>query len=175
MSAVRLNAATAIVAALALAAIAVVLYDASETSASYFSAYDGTDPFHEQCSSDALGRGTAVLNYPLTRVRDATGVVIARLELEYSSYCDTAWPRVVLIPAARARFKGRFLRLAATRKAQDVVAPYQLPLSGGGYGWGNMVSIEDSCVFVTATLLPASGKQGGSTATTPCLNGSKAR
>ena len=152
-----------------LAVVGLVLYDINQVPDTYYSAYDGTDPFHSQCSNaEGLGsRPSSVL--AVVPIRLAGGQVVGHLQLIFSDYCDTEWPRATIVPSAEPLVNGRFLRSTAHRLALNVVAPYVLPLSGGPSGWGNMLAIEDSCVNATAQLLTDPQHPAGPVAATACL------
>jgi hypothetical protein len=155
----------------ALGAAAVVVYDATRVERTYASAYDVTDPLKEGCSdSSGGGSSTKLINRP-TPVRDAEDRLVGRLEIVYSIYCGTAWPRLQVTRDGRTRFRGRSVRLAIERTSDHATAAYVLPLRGGPGGWGNMIAQQDSCVAAEAELLDTGAEPGGPLAMTECVAG----
>jgi hypothetical protein len=161
-------------AAATLALAGLVFHDATQAHRTYTSAYDATDPFHEHCSdAHGAGQGTKVRNTPLASIHDRAGKAVGQLELRYSIYCGTDWPRVLLSRLGRHELRGSFIRMAVIRSSDQATAAYILPISANPlpYGWGNMIAQQDSCVFAEAYVVTATEKRAGPRTSTSCLKG----
>jgi hypothetical protein len=158
------EAVAAVLGAVSLAGVVIVLIAAHGSKPDYGSAFDGLDPVRERCSPKA----TRVPGIAAPAVRDQDGRVIASLHLIHSPYCDTMWPQVLLTKQGAKRVRGRVLELRVTRKADDHVAIYRLPLRGGRAGFGNMIASNGSCVFASAQILALAPAHAGPVAQSAC-------
>lgn len=107
----------------------------SRPALNFRSAYDGVDPFHAQCALDSKGDGKVIATRPIR----AGSQLLGTLELEYSTFCGSHWPRLSLTSAGLAALRGASVVLTARRRSDDTIATYALVVEKIPYMWGNMV------------------------------------
>lgn len=151
------------------AAVAVVVMGAFSVQlntrpvVSYRSAYDGVDPVHAGCSSDSAGDGTVVASKPVRAGR----IVIGTLELEYSEFCGSHWPKLILTRSGLATVRHSPVVLIVRRQADDTVARYALTVQALPYVWGNMVG-GGVCADAEVSGGGLTRRLPAYSATTPC-------
>jgi hypothetical protein len=122
-----------VIATIVMAVVAVRLN--SRPVVNYRSAYDGVDPFRAGCASDSKGDRTVIAS---TRI-EVKGSLIGTLDLAYSKYCGSHWPKVFLTPSGFQLLRRSLVTVVTHRPVDDTVASYSVVVGLKPYLWGNML------------------------------------
>ena len=112
--------------------------------------YDGSDPNNARGADLVV---TPIVGKHGPRSRNSDGRIVGHLELRKSPKCGTIWAKVYFDGDAGKRYAGEEVELKMVRPADGARAPFLLPLTGGNFGYGNMLSATESCVHAEARFV----------------------
>jgi hypothetical protein len=101
----------------------------------------GLDPYETGCAADAVTASRA-------EARDATGALVAFVDLRRSARCGTSWARAVRV----ANAKGTLL---ASVRGQASASAFEHRTDGEV--WTDMVPAEHGCATATGGIRPVEG------------------
>lgn len=110
----------------------------------------GRDPYDTGCASGAMTVGQA-------EARDATGQLVAKVELRRSLRCETSWARAVRVPGATGA-------LVATVSAAGSSSSFEHATDGEV--WTDMIPSAHACVAATGGVRQRDGAGLDASATT---------
>jgi hypothetical protein len=114
---------------------------AGATATGGSAALAGLDPYDTRCAAGAVTAARA-------EARDASGTLVAFVELRRSPRCGTTWARAVRIAPARGI-------LAATIRGQGYTSAFEHPTDGEV--WTDMIPSDRGCATATGGVRATDG------------------